>query len=337
MIFRGKAPLRISFSGGGTDVAPYYVEHGGAVLSAAINLYAYASLMPNGGHSVNIQSLDYDNTISFDIRRKLAFDGPLRLVKAVIEDFKIKKGFDLFLHCDAPPGTGLGSSGTVGSLLVALMKEYVKLPLTNHEIAERAIQIERVKLGVPGGKQDQFTAVSGGINLIEFREDDTVVQPLQLADWVVNELEYHLLLVYTRKKHYSGDLITTQVDMYKEKRAETLAGMHRLKAITYAMKDCLLRRKFADFGALLHEAWENKKRMNPKAATPEIDELYAEARRAGAIGGKLVGAGGGGYLLLFCEATKKHLVNERLRKLGAIETAFNFSPRGLQVWQVESP
>ncbi|MCG8608739.1 GHMP kinase, partial [bacterium] len=318
MIIRSKAPLRISFGGGGTDISPYMDEHGGVVLSSTIDKYAYGSLRIRDEESISVRSLDYDIVAKYHLNEEMKYDGELDLVKAVINSMKngYNKGMEFFIHSDAPPGSGLGSSSTMVVALMGLLRHLQNLPFTNYEMAELAYQIERTDLGIKGGMQDQYAAVFGGFNFIEFGSNAVIVNPLRIEPEVINELQYRLVLCYTGKTRLSANIINTQIDAYKSKQKNVLDAMAELKAITVELKNALLQRRVNDFGQLLHEAWINKKQMAKQITTSNIDTLYEAARKYGATGGKILGAGGGGYLLLFCEFDKKHVVAKRLEELG---------------------
>jgi len=336
MIFRSKAPLRISFAGGGTDVPPYPQERGGVVLSTTIDKYAYATLIPCQDKEIRIQSLDYDIMAKYDLDEELVYDGKLDLVKAVIRNMKMdnSQGVKLFIHSDAPPGSGLGSSSTMVVALIGAFKHWLRSPMTDYEIAELAYYIEREDLGIKGGMQDQYAATFGGFNFIEFLGSITVVNPLRIRPDILNELQYLLLLCYTGKTRLSARILDTQIKAYVQKREEVVRALDELKAITIDMKNALLRGRLSDFGDLLHHAWENKKKLANQITNPQIDEMYEVARKHGALGGKILGAGGGGYLLLFCQFEKKHIVAEQLEKLGGQIVEFAFEYQGLQTWEV---
>lgn len=337
MLIRAKAPLRISFAGGGTDVPPYPEKEGGCVLSATINKYAYGTLRPRKDGQIKIESVDYGVSINYDVDEVLLYDGKLDLVKAAIKKLRGQEsaGFDLFLHSDAPPGTGLGSSSAMMVVLVGLLKEFKNMAFTDYEVANLAYIIERKELGIKGGLQDQYAATFGGFNFIEFLKDRVIVNPLRISQDVINELEYNLLLCYTGGCRLSARIIEDQVSRYERKEEETLQGLRQLKKIAIEMKNALLQRKLNEFGELLHHAWENKKKLSSKITSPEIEEMYEEARKAGALGGKISGAGGGGYLLFYCLFDKKHKVAETLKKLGGTITDFAFEDHGLQTWRVD--
>ncbi len=336
MLIRAKAPLRISFAGGGTDVPPFPQQEGGCVLSATINLHAYGTLRPRADRQIGVESLDFGVSASYAPEDKIAYDGKLDLVKAAINRFGERNGtgFDLFLHTDVPPGSGLGASSAMMVALVGLLKDFRNLPLTDYEVADLAYQIERNDLGIHGGLQDQYAAAFGGFNYIEFLGDRVVVNPLKIPVDVVNELQYNLLLCYTGEARLSANIIVDQVGRYERGEAESHEALRALKKLTVEMKNALLRRQLGDFGELLDLEWQEKKRMSPKISNTRLDDVYEAARREGALGGKIAGAGGGGYMLLYCRFDRKHKVAERLAGLGCRVTEFAFEPKGMQTWRV---
>jgi D-glycero-alpha-D-manno-heptose-7-phosphate kinase len=337
MMIRSKAPLRISFAGGGTEVEPYLSEQGGAVLSSTIDKYAFSSLRFKEGHQITVTSLDYDVVANYDADTRLLEDVKLNLVEAVIRRLNPKdsnQGLDIFLHSDAPPGSGLGSSSTVVIALIGGFKHWLHLPLTNYELAELGYQIERTDLGIKGGKQDQYAAAFGGFNFIEFHRDATVVNALRVPADILNELQYNLLLCYTGKNRLSAHIIDEQVKGYVQQQESVVQAMDELKHIAVALKNVLLQGKLNDFGYLLHEAWMNKKKMAAQISDSHIDEIYETARKHGALGGKISGAGGGGYMFFYCQFGRKHIVAEQLERLGAQVVGFNFDFEGLQTWEV---
>lgn len=335
MLFRAKAPLRVSFAGGGTDVPPFPEREGGAVLSTTISRYAYGTLQPRHDDKVRIESLDFGETVTFSVADKLVYDGKLDLVKAAIQHLgECETGFDLFLHSDAPPGSGLGASSAVMVVLVGLLKEWRARPWTCDEIAELACRIERDELGIQGGLQDQYAAAFGGFNYMEFSGDGVKVNPLSVPANVQNELHYNLLLVFTGGIRLSARIIEDQVSRLRAGDSDSIQALHEIKRLTLEMKARLLANQLEEFGSLLHEEWVQKKRMSSRISTAELDDLYEAARKAGAIGGKITGAGGGGYMLLYCRSGKRHQVARRLVEMGCTVADFGFEPIGLQTWQV---
>jgi D-glycero-alpha-D-manno-heptose-7-phosphate kinase len=336
MIFRARAPLRISFGGGGTDISPYPEEKGGAVLSVTIDKYAYCSLAARGDDLVNVTSLDYDLVARYPLNDKLEYDGKLDLVKAAIKVMGIKKGVDLFLHSDMPPGSGLGTSSTMTVALVGALGHWLRLPFSDYDIAELAYRIERQEAGIKGGKQDQYAASFGGFNFIEFLGEKTIVNPLRVKGEIINELEYRLMLCFTGKTRLSAGIIDDQVKRYTEGKEDVVRALDETKASAIAMKNALLLGQIDEFGILLHQAWLTKKRFTLKMTDTHIDELYDVARQNGAIGGKLLGAGGGGYLLLLCEFDKRHILARKLEEHGGKVVNFAFELNGLQTWEVST-
>jgi len=338
MIVRAKAPLRISFCGGGTDVSPYPEERGGVVLSATIDKYAYASLRPRADRVVQVTSLDYDLTRDYPLGEKLAPDGELDLVKGVLNFFQFETeaglptGCDIFIHSDAPPGSGLGSSSTMVTALCGVVSEWARAPLTPYEIAELTYRIERVDLKIAGGRQDQYAATFGGFNFMEFHADHTVVNPLRLRRDTQNELEYALLLCYTGGTRLSAHIVENQTKSYVARKEEVVASLDTMKGLTLEMKALLLRDRIVEFGERLHTAWEAKKRLDAGISNQTIDSLYALARARGAIGGKILGAGGGGFLLVLIPFEQKHHVAQALEAEGGKIVPFAFEGRGLQTW-----
>jgi D-glycero-alpha-D-manno-heptose-7-phosphate kinase len=335
MIIRAKAPLRISFAGGGTDVPPFPERETGCVLNATINSFAWGSLRPRDDDQIRIESADLDLSLSYTVNSDMAFDGQLDLVKAAIIRMGAKNshGFDIFLHSDAPPGSGLGSSSALMVGLVGLVKEFKNFAFTDYEIAHLAYVIEREDLGIQGGLQDQYAASFGGFNFIEFYKDRIIVNPLRISQEVVNELEHNLLLCFTGSTRRSDHIIEDQKRRYEENQEQTVQALREQKQLAVDMKNALLQHRLSDFGDLLHSAWESKKHLSPKITNPLIDSLYEEARKAGAVGGKMTGAGGGGYMLFYCAFEKKHKVAAALRALGAVPTEFAFDNHGLQTWR----
>jgi D-glycero-alpha-D-manno-heptose-7-phosphate kinase len=332
-LIRAKAPLRVSFAGGGTDVPPFPATEGGLVLSATINRYSYGALAPRDDGNIGIESVDFGTSVDFAGDDALVFDGNLDLAKAAIRKLG-RGGFDLFLHTSAPPGSGLGASSSVIVTLIGLLMEYHRLALTDYEIAELAFTLEREDLGIKGGLQDQYAATFGGFNYIEMNGERVLVNPLRISDEVVNELEHNMLLCYTGRTRRSDHIIDDQTERYVDRDGQALEGLRMQKQLAVEMKDALLKRRLNDFGELLGTAWEFKKKMSPRISTEFIDEAYAAAMSEGALGGKVTGAGGGGYMLFFCPFHLKHRVAERLTTMGGQVTEFEFAPRGLTTWTI---
>ena len=344
-ILRSKAPLRISFAGGGTDVSPYPEEKGGAVLNCTIDKFAYVTLEAEPGRTggTSVESLDFDVKANYERPSDLFYNGELDLVKAALKTLRPPGAREtpdewlrLFLHSDAPPGTGLGTSSAMTVALVGAFQHYLKEAWTSYEIAELAYRIERAELGVKGGRQDQYAAAFGGFNFIEFSGARTIVNPLKIRPDVVNELAYRLLLVYAGGGHYSNELIENQQRGYTEKRRDSVEALDATKALAIEMKNELLRGNINEMGELLDEGWQLKKRFTSGISNPHVDVMYERARAAGALGGKLTGAGGGGFLLLFCDFAKRADVARAVTGAGGRVTDFTLEMAGLQTWSVRA-
>jgi len=330
---RARAPLRISFAGGGTDVPPYPATEGGCVLSATIDRYAYGSLTSRMDRTVTIESADFKSTAEMTLDQEILCDGSMDLIKAAIRRFANRGtcGYDLVLRSNAPPGSGLGSSSAMMVTLTGLLSEHYRAELGSYRIAELAYAIEREDLGITGGMQDQYAATFGGFNFIEFN-DRVIVNPLRIRAEIAHELELSFLLCFTGITRDSARVIEDQTRRAVDQAQDTLAGLRAQKELAVAMKVALLTGELNEFGALLGEAWVQKKRISPIISNDRIDELYDLALSRGALSGKLTGAGGGGYILFFCDFTKKHRVIEALEFAGATVTEFTFDTKGLTTW-----
>ncbi len=338
MKIRSRAPLRISFSGGGTDIPPYVDERGGCVLSTTINRYAWVSLdVEAAAPGVLAHSLDLDTEAHWPVGDPLTYDERLPLVTAALRAVRAclpsQYALEMYLHSDTPPGSGLGSSSALVVAILGAFRRWLHLPWSKYDLAQRAFHAERVDMGSKGGLQDQYAAAFGGFNFIEFfGRQDVVVTPLRLPADTLWELEYALLLCYTGNTRRSDSIIENLVENYHRQEQDALAALDQLKDLTRAMKRALLRGCLDDFGSLLHEAWEHKKRTAAQITNARIDALYAEARRQGALGGKLLGAGGGGYLLLYCPQNSRHRVARALEAAGGKVLRLAVEAQGQVAW-----
>lgn len=332
---RTRVPLRISFAGGGTDVPPFPAVEGGCVLSATIDRFAYGSLDPRDDRIVTVESVDFKTSAEMLLDEEIVCDGRLDLIKAAVRRFGREgtRGYDLVLRSNAPPGSGLGASSTMMVALTGLLAKHYSIDLSEYDTAHLAYAIERNDLSIAGGMQDHYAATFGGFNFIEFT-DRVIVNPLRIRDEISHELEFSLLLCFTGITRDSAWIIEDQTRRASAQAKDTIEGLRAQKELAIAMKAALLTGSLRDFGALLGEAWVQKKRMSPLITNPRVDELYDLALRKGALGGKLTGAGGGGYILLFCDFAKKHHVIEALELAGADVTEFTFSGEGMTTWTV---
>jgi D-glycero-alpha-D-manno-heptose-7-phosphate kinase len=337
MIFRAKAPLRLGLAGGGTDVYPYSDLYGGAVLNATISMYAYATVEPKEDGTIIFEAIDRGERI--EVKDEIKIDGKLDLLKGVydriVNDF-VKKplSFKLTTYVDAPPGSGLGSSSTLIVSAVGAFCEWLKLPLGEYDIAQLAYRIEREDLSIPGGKQDQYAATFGGFNFMEFYDNNKViVNPLRIKQECINELEFTLLLYYTGKSRLSSKIVEVEQKSMIEKNKRTIEAMHRLKEQAILMKEIILKGKFGDIGELLEYGWRYKKQITEGISNSVIDEIYDVARKAGATGGKISGAGGGGFMMLCCPGNSRYKVIEALKPFGGEFRRFQFTNYGLITWK----
>jgi D-glycero-alpha-D-manno-heptose-7-phosphate kinase len=335
VVIRAKAPLRVSFAGGGTDIAPFPQTEGGVVLSATINRYTYGSLSPRDDGQIRLASADFGLSLGFPMSQGAMFDGKLDLIKAAVRRFGGKEmaGYELALHADAPPGSGLGSSSTTSVVLVGLLREHYGLLLSEYETAQLAHDIERIDAGILGGMQDHYAATFGGFNYIEFGDHLVIVNQITVRPEVVSELERSLLLCYTGTTRESATIIADQTARLADGEVATLSGLRAQKEVAMAMKSALLRGELHEFGELLGEAWREKKRMSPMISTPHIEEAFELARHNGARGGKVTGAGGGGFILFYCDFLRKQQLAAALTDFGATVSEVSFESHGLMTWR----
>jgi D-glycero-alpha-D-manno-heptose-7-phosphate kinase len=318
-------------------VEPYCGERGGAVLSSTINRFAYATVAP-AGDTISARSVDYDASFRCPADDPFIYDGQLDLVKRAVDYFRATKclteGVDVFVHNDAPPGSGLGSSSAITVALLCALASESCVPLEKRELAELAYRIERIESGIVGGRQDQYASVFGGFNFIEFVDGKVVVNALRLPSETLWELEYSLVFGYLGGPRLSSRIIERQVENYRTGSQRAIDAMDNLKALAYEMKRALILGELNEFGDLLHQSWQCKKQMAEGITTDRIDEVYETARRAGALGGKIPGAGGGGYMIFYCQPGKLFAVQEALVKAGVELTHFSFTNYGATSWVV---
>ena len=340
MIIRSKAPLRIGLAGGGTDVSPYSDLYGGAILNATIDLYAYASLEPldNGKIEFCVDGTDkcYLTQSAKELELVDGFELFIGIYNRVIKQFNLEPlSFRLTSYVEAPQGSGLGTSSTIVVSLLGAFVEWLKLPLGNYDIAHLAYEIERVDLNMAGGKQDQYAATFGGFNFMEFLANDRViVNPLALKPKVLFELEFNLLLYFTATQRLSAQIINDQVKNVESKNVGAIDAMHHLKEQALMMKEHLLRGDLNKIGEVLHFGWQNKKQMAKSISNTLIDDIYTEALKNGATGGKISGAGGGGFMFFYCPAVTKIKVARSLEQFGGRVQSFKFTSQGLATWSI---
>jgi D-glycero-alpha-D-manno-heptose-7-phosphate kinase len=323
-----RAPLRVSLAGGGTDLPAYYEQHGGAVLSTTIDKYFYVFLSPSDGDHVQVTSSDYRAFYRKRLDEPSLWDGVLNLPKAVIDHFGTRTGLSVFLASQAPPGTGLGSSSAVAVALIKAMSVLSGKKLSAHQIAELACFIEIEQLGMPIGKQDQYAAAFGGLNFFQFTRDGVQAERVDPGPEVVAALDARLMLFFTGMWHDSGEILKEQRD---NSQAAAVESLDHIKAIATAMRDDVCRGDLTRIGERMHESWLAKRGLATGITLPQIDRWYNLARSAGASGGKIAGAGGGGFLLLYCEPEYQDRVTQVLSEEGLVQMDFSFESGGALV------
>ena len=341
MIIRARAPLRLGLAGGGTDVAPYCDEHGGYVLNATIDRYAYAVIKPLEDRVCRFVASDQGREIVAPLAARFELDGELNLHKAVynciVERYNGGRPVALELHtfCDAPAGSGLGSSSTLVVGMVRAFAELLNLPLDDYTIAQIAFGIERVDCGLEGGRQDQYSAAFGGFNFMEFyARERAVINPLRIKNWIICELEASLVLYYTGVSRDSASIIADQSGHVRAGDAGAVEAMHGIKMEALAMKECLLKGDFAGFVASMRSGWESKKRSSKSVSNPRIEAIYQAAIRAGALAGKVSGAGGGGFMMFFVPTERRMQVIRALDEFQGQASNCHFTKHGTQAWKI---
>ncbi len=330
-----RSPVRISFGGGGTDLPAYFETYGGAVLSASINKYFYTIVgKRNDGH-IQIISSDLRVFESWkDISRMSVQESgsALEIPLAVLKELGCEVSVDIFLASEIPPGTGLGSSASVCVNVLQAMSTYLHLPLSKYDLAEKAFYVATTVLKKPVGKQDEFAAAFGGLNFITFEQDgSTQVEPLKLEAEITEALQRRLMLFFTGAAHHSWSILKEQELATRRREDLAVESLHRIRELAGKMCQILQKGDLHKFGLLLHEGWESKKKISNKISTGAIDRMYSVARDRGAVGGKITGAGGGGFLLLYCEEDKQPAVREALAQEGVREMRFAFDFSGSRV------
>ena len=330
---RARAPVRISFGGGGSDVTHFFDEQGGAVINATVSLYSHATLRIRDDQKIIIHSMDLNETLTADnLSAAITQAGCFGLIQSLLKTIQPDFGFELFLHSDFPMNSGLGGSAVVSAAILGCFNEFRLDQWDQHELVELAFQAERLYLGVSGGWQDQYATVFGGLNFMEFRMDQNIVHPLRINADTLLELEESLILCDTGTVHDSGDIHADQrQQMFHQ---DIRQQVQRNVDLTYRMRNHLLRGKLHEFGLGLHEAWKIKRKFSSKISNDNLDKIYTSALVHGALGGKLLGAGGGGFFLFFVPPFFKHQLISHLTTEGLKVTPFRFEQEGLQGWTV---
>jgi D-glycero-alpha-D-manno-heptose-7-phosphate kinase len=331
VILVSRAPVRISFGGGGTDFPEYYERHGGGmVVSTTINYYVYTILSPGHPSNVQIISSDYRTLCQSPQYEDLIWNGDLQLPKAITYYFQVHGGVNIFLASQVPPGTGLGSSGSVAVSMIKALAFWCGLDFSPREVAELACYIEMEKMEMPVGKQDQYASAFGGLNRITFSRAGVTVDPLSLAPETRETLEQSLLLFFTGTSRQSSTILRQQRRASLEDDPAILRRLGAIKELGMAIYDALQAGDLTTFGELLHRSWLQKRRLAEGVTNPLIDEAYRTAREQGALGGKVTGAGGGGFLMLFCPVERQQVVINALTAMGLKHRPFAFESDGVQ-------
>jgi len=326
-----RAPVRVSFFGGGTDLPAYYTRYGGAVLSTTIDKYFYVILNVSEQSALQITSSDYRTFYRHEPGEPLLWDGDLNLPRAVLQHFNVEHGVSMFLASEVPPGTGLGSSSAVTVALVKAISTACGEKLMPAQVAELACQIEIEKLGKPIGVQDQYAAAFGGLNWMTFDSTGVQVQPIEIAPETYDRLESNMLLMFTDSAHDSAKILAHQKKSSHEQDPVVIESLHGVKALALEAREHLMKGELDRFGALLDQAWQHKKRFAPGVTNERIDRCYQLARQNGALGGKIAGAGGGGFLTLYCDDGAKPRVEAALLAEGLRRMDFCFEADGARV------
>lgn len=338
MIYKSKAPFRLGLAGGGTDVSPYSEIYGGRIVNACISLYAHVSIKPIAGDKIIFRSGDQAIEEQFDWAIQLPIDGKFNLLKGVYnrvqKDHGLHhKGLLITTSCDAPAGSGLGTSSTLVVAIIGAFMEMLPLSMNEYDIAHYAYEIEREDLEMAGGKQDQYAATFGGINYMEFTNTGWVtVNQIRVSDNFLNELQTNLILYFTASSRDSSGIINEQVRNVIENNAISIEAMHQLKQQAILMKDALIREELDEIGDILDFGWRQKRLMAHNISNERIEQLYAAAKKAGASGGKISGAGGGGFMVFYCPGNSRKNVIAALEEFGGAVKEYSFIKQGMQTW-----
>jgi len=340
MIHRSKAPLRIGLAGGGTDVSPYCDLYGGAILNATVSLYAYANIESIDENAIILHAIDRKEEQRFEWNTKLPIDGKLDLLKGVYNHIQETyglplAGFRLSTFVDAPAGSGLGTSSTLVVAIIGAFAEMLRLPLGEYDIAQMAYEIERKKLSMAGGRQDQYAATFGGVNFMEFfAEDKVIVNPLRIKQQYLFELENNLVLYYTSTSRESAKIIEKQSQNVVNKEGKSIEAMHQLKQQAQMMKEALLKGRIHEIGEILDFGFQQKRKMAEGISNDLMENIYLAAKKAGASGGKISGAGGGGFMIFYCPGNSKYMVRDALQEFGGTCRNYQFVDHGLTSWTI---
>ena len=342
-VYRSRAPLRLGLAGGGTDVSPYCDQFGGYVLNATIDLYVYCSIEELNTDAVELRSIDLDIEEHHDLTTTYPLDQGLQLHRAayncIVERFNQGKPLPphrLTTMSDVPSGSGLGGSSTVIVAIIRAYMEWLKLPLGEYDLAYLAYEIERIQLGQSGGRQDQYAASFGGINFMEFYDNErVVVNPLRVRNRILHEFELSLMLYSTTVSRTSHTILKNQIERISKQNEIALEATHQLKKEALMYKEFLLKGNLRDIASILQRSWSAKKRLADKITNPEIDRIFSKVMDSGALGGKISGAGGGGFLIFIVDPLKKREIENALKGERGKFVPFHFTQEGAEAWKVQ--
>jgi D-glycero-alpha-D-manno-heptose-7-phosphate kinase len=345
MLYRSRAPLRLGLAGGGTDLSPYCDKFGGAVLNATIDLYACATLEVGGVQTSDVvfEAVDIGQRVVMSHAQMLASDDstlPLHLAayRRIVRDFCEGRSFPcrLVTYCEAPPGSGLGSSSTMVVAIVKAFVEALSLPLGEYDIAHLAFEIERLDAGLLGGRQDQYAAAFGGVNFIEFFANDrVVVNPLRVKNWILAELESSVVLFYTGVSRASATIIAEQTANLSRDSDRAIEAMHQLKSDAFSMKEAVLKGNINRIAEILNSSWASKRQTAAQISNTNIDGIMDRAFAAGARAGKVSGAGGGGFITFIVDPIRRTELISTLEKLEGRVLSCSFTKNGTEGWRLD--
>ena len=339
MLIRSRAPLRLGLAGGGTDVSPFSDEYGGCTINATINMHVYCSIEPRDNGEIEFHDTNSGKSFKSTAKPLLELDGTgFDLQKGVynriVKDFTQNAlSFKMATYSDAGPGSGLGGSSTFVVAMLQAYAEWLDLPLGKYDIAHLAYEIERIDVGLLGGKQDQYAATFGGFNFIEFYKNRVIVNPLRIKPWIITELETLILLYRTDSARESAKIIREQIDNTKAKNTASLEAMQQLKRDAVSIKEAILLGDVDSLVQTINRGWEVKKRMAASISNSRINTIMQTARDAGAMAGRVSGAGGGGYMLFLVMLEKRSDLTRAPEPFGGAACRAMFTERGAEAWK----
>jgi D-glycero-alpha-D-manno-heptose-7-phosphate kinase len=327
-----RAPTRISYAGGGTDIEPYSAEHGGMVVSAAIDKYFYVFIAPNGDGALEVSSADYRAFLRYGANGDpIGVGGELTHAEAALQYVGITRGYSVFMASQVPAGTGLGSSSAVAVALIKGLTTLKHVSLSKTELAAAACEIELGRLRMPIGRQDQYASAFGGINAIHFSANGVRVEKLEVPSGTLERLQQETMLFYTGLLHDSSVILRDQKARMTDPQRSNLENLHAIKRAAEMTRDALLEGAVERIGPIMDDAWEAKKGLGNGITNQTIDSAYSAARQSGALGGKIAGAGGGGFMVMICPPDRQGAVETALHAQGLVRADFNFDFAGARV------